>query len=197
MFGPLSRRTTFFALGLTVRGWCQDSSEAAAFIRQVGNELGSLVSTAPSEAERRRRVAAFIDRVVDVPGVARFCLGRFWTAATPEQQQEFIRLYRLTLVDGVGSRFGEYSGGQVKVTTSRPEVRADGIYVPTTVERPNNRPNGVVWMLQPSGSTFRITDVIVEGVSLRITQRSDYASFLARHNGDIGTLLSAMQAHSG
>ena len=192
---PLSRRASLALTGavLVRHARARDSSEAGTFIQQAGKELGSLVAGATDLAERRRRLIPFIERVVDVDGLGRFCLGRFWTVATPDQRADYLRLYRLVLANGIASRLGEYSEGNVRVTAARPEVRGDGIYVPTTVERPNNRPNRVVWVVIPSADSFRITDVIAEGISLRVTQRSDFASFLTRNGGDVGTLLRAMQ----
>jgi phospholipid transport system substrate-binding protein len=39
----------------------------------------------------------------------------------------------------------------------------------------------------------KITDVIAEGISLRVTQRSDYVSFLQRNNGNIDALIDAVR----
>ena len=175
----------------------QDAAQAAPFIQQAGTELASLIAASDGVADRRRRLVPFLERVVDVDGVGRFCLGRFWSVATPEQRAEYLKLYRLVLVNGVAAQLGEYRQGEVRVITARPDKREDGIYVPTTVERPGNKPNRVVWVVVPSGGTFRITDVIAEGISLRLTQRSDYVAFLSRNGNDIDVLLRAMQTQVG
>ncbi len=175
----------------------QDEAQAAPFIQHAGTELASLIAASDGVADRRRRLVPFLERVVDVDGVGRFCLGRFWPVATPEQRVEYLRLYRLVLANGVAAQLGEYRQGEVQVTTGRPDKREDSIYVPTIVERPGNKPNRVVWVVVPSGGTFRITDVIAEGISLRLTQRSDYVAFLTRNGNDIDVLLRAMQTQLG
>ena len=49
------------------------------------------------------------------------------------------------------------------------------------------------WVIgNPSGNP-KIVDVIAEGTSLRLTQRSDYASYLTHNNDNIDALISAMQ----
>ena len=48
-----------------------------------------------------------------------------------------------------------------------------------------------------SGGTMRISDVVAEGMSLRMTQRSDYASFMARNGGDVGALIAALKKQVG
>ena len=42
-------------------------------------------------------------------------------------------------------------------------------------------------------SADEIVDVIAEGTSLRLTQRSDYSSYLSHNGNSIDSLLSAMK----
>ena len=71
--------------------------------------------------------------------------------------------------------------------------KPDGIYVPTVVERSGNKPVNITWLVTDAGGTMRIGDVIAEGMSLRMTQRSDYASFLSHHGYDVNALVNAMR----
>lgn len=172
-----------------------DSPEAAAaFIQQAGSDLARVVSGVESVREKRQRLLPFLDRTVDVNGVARFCLGRFWQAATPEQQAEYLRLFRVVLANGVAGRLGDYQEGATTVTTGHPETRQDGISVPTVVTRGNNPPNRVTWLVVPADGGLRIADVTAEGISLRLTQRQDYASFLSHNGNNVGALIRAMTA---
>lgn len=192
----MPRRAVLFAVlaGLVSPARAQEAAQAGPFIQQAGNELAELIAGQPDLAERRRRILPFLERVVDVDGVARFCLGRYWTTATAAQQAEYLAQFRLVLANGVAGRLGEYRGDAIRVITGRPEVREGGIHVPTTIERPGNKPNRVVWIVTPSGTGFRIIDVVAEGISLRLTQRSDYAAYLGRNGGDVGGLIRAMHS---
>ncbi|HEV7214526.1 MAG TPA: ABC transporter substrate-binding protein, partial [Chloroflexota bacterium] len=82
---------------------------SAAFIRQSGNELATLAGSAKTPAGRHH-LAAFIDRVVDVDAVARFCLGRFWRRATAVQRQQYEAAFGRVLVNSVIARLGNYQG---------------------------------------------------------------------------------------
>src|SRR5690242_18659263 len=69
------------------------TSWAADYVRRIGDELAAIMANAGSAEARRQRLQPFIDRVVDIDGTARFCLGRFWRQATPMQQQEYVQLF--------------------------------------------------------------------------------------------------------
>jgi phospholipid transport system substrate-binding protein len=70
------------------------SARAMDFIRHTGNDLTSLADGAATSDAERPRLQDFLDRVVDVNGVARFCLGRFWSTASNGQQRTYLALFR-------------------------------------------------------------------------------------------------------
>ncbi len=186
-------RRTLFALLLATPAFAEDIASAAPFIERTGRELGALIAAHPDAAERRTQLAPFLDRIVDQDGLARFCLGRYWPQATPAQQAEYLVLFRAMLATNVAERLASATSELAQVQTGRPERQGEEIMVPTTVTRPNNKPNRIVWVVIPSGDTYRLVDVVAEGMSLRITQRSDYASFLQRNGGTVEALLVAMR----
>ena len=65
------------------------TGRASAFIKSTGDKLVSVVNGPENDREKRTKLTQIIDSAVDVDGVARFCLGRFWRNASPEQQQRY------------------------------------------------------------------------------------------------------------
>ncbi len=173
-----------------------DLAQAAAFIKRTGQEMATLIGGAPTVAEKRRRLQPFIDRVVDVDGVARFCLGRHWRRATEAQQETFVRLFHAVLLNNVVARMGDYQHTEMRVIIGQPEAHEDGIHVPTILERTGNPPVRVTWIVRQDGEP-RIVDVMAEGTSLRLTVRSDYNAFLARHGDNIDALIDALREQTG
>lgn len=72
-------------------------------------------------------------------------------------------------------------------------MRGSEAYVGTTVQRPGNAPTNVRWVVSTTTGSPKIVDVVAEGTSLRLTQRSDYASFLGRNGNNLDALLAAMR----
>ena len=61
------------------------------------------------------------------------------------------------------------------------------------VNRPNNPPAKVDWVISMGSGGPKIVDVVAEGTSLRLTQRSDYASYITRNGNNVQALIDAMK----
>ena len=164
---------------------------ASAFVKNIGDKLVAVVNGPESDREKRAKLTSIIDGAVDVDGVARFCLGRFWRSASPEQQQRYTELFHQVLVNNITSKLGDYRG--VRFTMGRAQQRDENSVVSTVVERPNNPPTNVDWIISNPATDPKIIDVVAEGTSLRLTQRQDYASYLQRNNNSIDALINAMR----
>jgi len=173
-----------------------DTSRAAQFIQAAGNELVAAINNPGLNATaRQERVASILRRCVDVEAVGRFVLGRFWRVATPAEQQDYLRLFEASLIRNLAGRFGEYQG--VRFSLGRTQSRTeDDALVSTTVTRPGSNPFNLDWRVAESGGQPKIVDLIAEGTSLRLTQRSEYASVIQRGGGQVSALLSAMRAQA-
>jgi len=179
--GPLGRSAC--AQGAT--------DKASAFVKSTGDKLVNVVNGPQSDREKRAKLMQIIDNAVDVDGVARFCLGRFWRSASAEQQQRYTQLFHQVLANNITAKLGAYRG--VRYSVGRAEQREDDAVVSTVVERPNNQPANVDWIISNPASDPKIIDVVAAGTSLRLTQREDYASFLSSHRSNIDALIGAMR----
>jgi phospholipid transport system substrate-binding protein len=165
--------------------------EGTAFIDKTAKALVDVVNGAGATAEKQEALKTIIETSVDGPGVARFSLGRFWRTATPQQQTEFISLFEKALVANLGGKLGDYRGVTYALLGTRRQ--GEDIIVASTVTRPGNQPNKVDWVVSRGTGSPKIVDVVVEGTSLRLTQRSDYSAYLASHGNDVQALIDAIR----
>lgn len=170
-------------------------AQATAFVRQTGDRLVAIVNGPGSTAQKQAALQAEINAAVDVDGVGRFVLGRFWRLATPAQRQEYLRLFHAVLMNSITGRLGEYHG--VRFSVGRATPTAEGVQVATVVTRPNNPPANVIWVVRDEGGAPKVVDVVAEGTSLRVTQRDDYASYISRNNDSVQALIDALKRQVG
>jgi len=169
-----------------------DAAEtASAFIDNLMRDLAEVINTDRPREDKQAALEKLVDANVDIAEVARFCLGRYWRTATPEQQREYMTIFRRVLLGSVTGKIGEYRG--VSYTMGRSAARDDSVDVLTILNRPGNAPNKVDWIVSTANGSPKIIDLIAEGVSLRMTQRSDYASYLERNNNSVQALIDALK----
>ena len=191
----LTRRTLLTALGtaqiVAPRARAEGADAAGAFIDKLLRDLIAVVDGPGSIADKKAALVKIVDATVDLAGVAQFCLGRYWRAATEAQRRDYTDLFHRVLVKNVTGKVGDYHG--VTFTVGRTALRDDQFDVSTVVNRPGNAPNKVDWLVSMAGGSPKIVDVIAEGVSLRLTQREDYTGFLSRNNNNVQALIDAMR----
>lgn len=176
------------------RAWAEDeNTRATAFIRDTGLELGRIARAAPAAAARRAALKPFLDRVVDWSDLARFCLGRFWTQADPAHRQRFQALFETVILLNVLNRLNTYQSGESRVVVGHANATGDGYEVPTTVQSGNDPAVRITWRVAFVAGTPRIVDVSAEGISLRVTLRSDFGSYLRQNGDSLDALFGAMQ----
>ena len=194
-------RRALVALLLGAAAWPaqaqMDTARAAAFIQAAGNELVGVINNGALSAQaRREQVAAILRRSVDLEGVGRFVLGRFWRVASPAEQQEYLRLYEESLVRNLAGRFGEFQGVRFELGRTQSRTEEDAL-VSTTVQRPGQAAFNLDWRIADVGGQPRIVDLIAEGTSLRLTQRSEFASVITRGGGQVSALIAALRQQLG
>lgn len=148
---------------------------AKVFVEDVAAKTIAIVKTDAAESAKQAELEDLFRPVVDVPFVGRFVLGQHWRAATPSQQKEYLAAYGPFLMKHYIGRLVKYSGQAVKVTKALSE-KDGSIMVTMAVINPGQEKFFVEYRLQPAGKSFKLIDIVVEGVSLLASQRSEFNS---------------------
>lgn len=168
------------------------AQEARAFVDRVGGEaLATLQDKSLNKEQQIAKLNTLFSDAVDIPYVARFVLGRYWRTATPEQQQRYMASYEPFLIHNYVSRVARYSGQTYRLTDARPTD--DGAIVGMILQTPGgSEPDVLVnYRLSKTADGYKVIDILVEGVSLLNTQRSEFASVVA--NRGLDGLIAALE----
>ena len=191
-------RTTTTLIVLLVFGVCKAPASWAAsggaddFIRQVGNEaIQSLTDKSLSEEQRKDKFREILNRTFRVQLLARFTLGRYWSQATPEQQKEYVSLFEDFVVLAYATRFKDYSGEDFRVGAVR-DINSRDKLVNSKLVLKDGTAIPVHWRVR-GGDSYKIIDVLVEGVSMAITQRDEFAAIIRQRGGEVEGLLAALR----
>ena len=167
--------------------------EAGTFIVTLAERaVTGLARTDVTDAERDRRFRELFREGFDVPAIARFVLGRYWRAASEAERSEYMKLFEELIVQTYSSRFTGYAGESVRIINTR--AGSDGeITVVSELARPSGAPVRVDWRVFRTSAGFKIYDVAVEGVSMSVTQRDDFAGLIQSNGGRVENLLTALR----
>jgi phospholipid transport system substrate-binding protein len=166
----------------------------ADFISALGNQGLAVIRSNAAIDQKAAYFHQMLRQDFDLARISRFGLGPYWRVASENERQEFASLLEDHLVRFYGRRFAEYGGESLRVTGSRTD--ADGVIVASQIIRQEGSPIAVEWRLGLSDGHYKISDVIVDGVSMALTQRSEFAAMIQRNGGQVAGLLTAMRAEN-
>ena len=173
------------------------AEDSAGFIADLGQRTIKVLASKLSERERETQFRVIFDEGFDVPAISRFVLGQYWRTASEAQRQDFVALFEAYVVHAYAVRFNEYGGQQLQVIAARAEGD-DSSLVQSRIAQPNGAPPlKVDWRVGKTAKGYKINDVVIEGVSMAVTQRQEFASVIQRNGGQIDALLKLLREKAG
>src|SRR5260221_5994324 len=143
-------------------------ADAVAFMNTLWDRAVEVLNNKSDPTVREARFRELFHADFDCPGIARFVLGRYWRAASEEEQREFVKLFEDYVVFVYTARLSNFGGQDFKVRGSRSD--GDGVMESTDRFSPGRTsPLKIDWRLVSDNGTYKINDVIVEGVSMLVT----------------------------
>jgi phospholipid transport system substrate-binding protein len=168
-------------------------SQAQTFIDTMGKEaVGFLSDESLSQSQKQQQFRTLLTRNFDINTIARFALGRYWNTASEAQKKEYLKLFENMIVRVYSGRFDEYNGQKFNVSSASSTGKND-MLVTSYIVPPSGSKVQVDWRVRERNGSLKVVDVIIEGVSMSLTQRSDFASVIQRGGGDIDALLKHLR----
>jgi len=179
-------------------GAARAANDPTGFIADLGARAINVLTSTSSETERERQFRGLFEEGFDVNEISRFVLGPYWRTASEPQRAEFIKLFENYVVHAYTVRFNSYAGQQLKVGSARPEGD-NGALVQSEIALPNSNqpPVKVDWRLIGRNGAYKISDVSVDGISMAVTQRSEFASVIQHNGGQVQGLITMLREKTG
>jgi len=167
---------------------------AAKFINWLADQaIKVLQSQSGNLSAREAALRQLLVQSFDLEFIGRFAVGRHWRKMNAEQRAEYIRLFSIYVLNTYASRFGGYSGEKFTVMNARPAGKKDAV-VSSVIKRPSGPPIQADWRVRARDNQYKIIDISVEGISMAVTQRSEFSAVI-KSNGVDG-LVSALRARA-
>jgi phospholipid transport system substrate-binding protein len=119
----------------------------------------------------------------DLTKIARIVVGKEWEKLSEAQQQKLVDIFIRLSVASYAHNFKDYSGESF-VFDSEEETTRGGVVVHSHLIIPDDKPVKFDYMLKEKGNSWRIINIIANGVSDLALKRSEYTSILQREGFD-------------
>lgn len=123
-------------------------------------------------SEKTSKIETLFSNKVDIHFVAKFALGQYWRQASETQRADYVAAYKPFILKNYANRLTRYSGETYSLTQARHDRDAE--VVTMAIHDPNGQNIMVDYRIRGVGDKMQIIDIVVEGVSLLTTQRSEF-----------------------
>ena len=177
----------------TPAGRALAADDAASFVGQAADSVLALArDKGLSQHKFKEGLRTIAEQDFDVPRIARFALGQYWRSASDTDRQQFVAAFEDYMVQVYATRFRQYSGASFKVMGQR--AQGDTTMVTTEIAQASGQPPAkVIWQIARQPNGYKITDVVIEGISQAVTYREEFSSVIEQHGGQISALTQQLR----
>lgn len=167
------------------------TAQAAGLVEQVATEITRIINSGQSEAAMIRDFDRLMGRYADMPTIAQSVLGPPARSASRAQLSAFADAFQGYMARKYGRRFREFIGGTVTVRGAQDTGRY--VEVLATVDLRGEPPFEVRFRVWDRSGRPLFIDMLIEGVSLVISERSEVGSIMDRNGGSIDATIQALR----
>lgn len=160
------------------------TADPIIFIQKLADQAINVLST--QNGSLKDREDQFRDLLRDdfaMDKIGRFVAGGFWRKMSEEQRSTYQKLFSEWVLKTYSARLGGYSGEQFKVIKKSSAGKRD-VIVHTRIHQTAGNAFNANWRVRKLDDRYKIIDIYVEGVSMAVTQRSEFDAILRRHGID-------------
>jgi phospholipid transport system substrate-binding protein len=177
------------------------SPTAEQVVQGLAEDIWTTLQTkGVDDSGRVDRLLALLEARTDVGLISRLALGRYWNRLPEAQQRDYQELFRDVVIRSMARRLNGYAEDakgpieqRFQLLGSAPAGK-DDVLVRSKVLPQDGQPLTLDWRLRAGESGPVIIDLIVEGASLLVSQRSEFAAVIERD--DLDGLLAELRARA-
>ncbi len=169
-------------------------TDARSLVESLADQaVHALTEEDVSRGERIQRFREMFTGHFAVNAIGKWVLGPNWRRATPEERDEYLNLFEDYIIAAYVDRFAQYTGEELRTLKTTSDGTTTNVFTEIFVPGSESKPIRVEWRIQDADGTPKIVDLVVEGVSMGTTLRSDFGSIIRRQGGKVSALLEVLR----
>lgn len=179
------------ALAAAPRAFALSEDEARRLIDSAVGDINKVINSGKSESQMYGDFERIFWKYADVPTIARSALGPPAREASAAQMKAFTDAFAGYLSRKYGKRFRDFIGGQIEVQGSRAVKTFQEVQAVALLR--GQPPFAISFMVSDRSGSDKFFDLLIEGISLLKSERSEIGAMLDKRRGDIDALVSDLQ----
>ena len=165
------------------------------FVRKIADEVFEILKTDKDlKAGNKEKAYKITEEKIlpyfDFDRISKLVLGKAWPAATKDEQEAFKKEFRTMLVKTYGSALLKFKDQILNYKPTRFQPSDEEVLVKTEILKSGAPPLPIDYMLEKDGDSWKVFDIIIEGVSLVTNFRGQFGNEI-KQNG-IASLISKL-----
>ena len=170
------------------------SIEPDVFIQSTVNKASQTLSKNISKQEKINELKFIAKEAVDIKGIGFYSLGSNRKNLNDIQKKKYFDLFENYFLKSFSSRLAEYTDPKIQVQSKKILNKNYTIVNSVLASTSNRLEIKIDWRVytkNPDNPLIR--DLIIEGLSLAVAQRAEFASILNSNDGDINALFNTLE----
>ncbi len=170
------------------------SIEADIFVQSTVNRASKLLSENISKEEKIEKLKSIAKDTVDIKGLGFYTLGQVRKTLNDDELDKYLILFEQYFLKSFSSRLAEFTNPKIDVY-NKEVLNKNYTMVNSLLQATDKRPEVKIdWRIYTKDTNnLLIRDLIIEGLSLAKTQKSEFASILNSNDGDIKVLFKTLE----
>lgn len=168
------------------------AAQAEQLVTAAVNDISRSINSGKTGSALYGDFEAIFERYGDVAYSAQGVMGRPWREMSGQQRRQFADALKVYLARKYGRRFREFQGAEITVRGTRAIRR--GVEVQTTANLRGSAPFEVLFRVRDVNGQPKFYDIVIEGISLVVTERAEIGAKLDARRGDVNALIADLRA---
>jgi ABC-type transporter MlaC component len=169
-------------------------SDARAVVTSMAEAVIATLRAGADKAAREAQFREMYRRNFDNAGIGAWAAGRAFQAASPAARQAYLAAFETYVVKAYAAQLTKYKGERLRVD----KVEKDGRYtiVVSNLVHPDPREAREIemrWRLSPAAGRFVVSDVVIDKISMALTEKRAFTDWLQEKGGTIEGLTQKLK----
>ena len=171
---------------------------AIAHVNATIDDVVALIGTKRSRSDTAKALRRIFEERTALAQIARFCAGRHWQNMSEPQKRQYTEAFSDYLAHVYAGFFGEYEGDVAELRSAIDivktiDVGAKGVLVHSKITPERDAPVSLDWLISDRSGRVAISDLVIEGISLAVTNRETVTGMFEARDGDVVRLIADME----